>query len=180
MKKLLIILFGFLLLGTNVWAGVEVTVLGKELDKDKSVIIFLEYKIDGVVHPSDYPNDLASLNRRGFPAYLQSKEYYVLRYRARNFVGLNNSEKRQYIINDINAFSKELIRREFVKKSPETKRTLENTENQKIIDNMNAFVGNKYSINSHFIQVDTDFDGVDNQQWEIFSDGTVIKSNFVP
>jgi len=98
MKTLLIGLM--LLIATPVMAEVTGTILGTAQDENGSIVVKTQYKIDGVVVPSRYPDE-------------GQGAYWVTRYSFQNFDGMDAKAIEARIQQDVDAFAQSLIAKKY-------------------------------------------------------------------
>lgn len=156
MKKVLLALV-FCLVTSLAFADVTAEVLAYDADDNGNIRIKTQYKIDGVEVISRYPT-------------LNDKYYWVTRYSAFNFAGMNDIEIKTRIIEDIEAFSKSLIQKTYLTK----------TNAEIIKSNLSTLIGTKNTETIGSILVDTNGDKILDTEWVVKTDGTKTEIPYTP
>lgn len=143
-------------------ADVTAEILSHKIDDNGNIEVHTQYKIDGVEVPSRYPQE-------------DGKYYFVTRYDASVFGGMNENQIKDRILNgrttdgadSIKSQCDSLLIKSFL-----------NKENKDIADNkMKTLPGSTISSSQADIGVDTDGDGKSDKIWVVKTDGTKIEKN---
>ncbi len=159
MKFLFALTLVLLLVGIC-FADVDAVILQYDKDENGNIKVYTNYKIDGVEVKSAYPK-------------LNDKYYYVTRYDAANFYGMDKAQIESRIQVDIKQFGERLVYRAFIQK-----------ENDRILtdDTLKDLVGKQVKITETTIQIDTNKDGTLDKELQVKTDGTktVTDINITP
>lgn len=165
---ILLLIFLGMTSGCPVLADCVAEIIGHDIDNRGNIVIKSQYKVDGVEVASRYPK-------------LDGKQYFVTRYSAENFIGLGDAEIEGLIKKDLSAHCNSLTRDRFAEKSAETQESIIRNANRNLSENgFDKLVGKKITVDSFKIKVDTDIDGMYDQEWDIKTDGTKTSSSITP
>ena len=144
------------------FADVTAEIVGKDIDSNGSIVIKTQYKIDGVEVESRYPQE-------------GGKYYWVTRYSKQNFAGMDATQIQARIDKDIQAFGESLILKPFQEEQRQALKTA-NTAFYNI--SLTSIVGHKVTVTEAKMIVDTNFDGVQDKEWTVKTDGTKNEKDY--
>ena len=144
------------------FADVTAEILGKEIDANGNILIKTQYKIDSVEVPSRYPQE-------------NGKYYWVTRYSIQNFANMDATQIQAKIDADLNAFSESLITKPFL----EQQRTALKDANTTLLssDLLKNVVGHKVTTASAKLNIDSNFDGIEDKELTVKTDGSKIEKD---
>lgn len=158
MKKIILMILVILgLATTNAFAGVYAEIIDIVQDDSRgSIIVRTQYKIDGIEVISRYPK-------------LNGKYYHVTRYHINSFAGMTDPQARDYILADLTAHAKNLVKTTYLRKANFVF----------IQDKANLIIGTNGTVNQTSILVDTDADNILDTEWIVKTDGTRTEQPYV-
>jgi hypothetical protein len=151
--RLLILILGFCLIASCVFAGVEATIVSKDIDDNGNIRVWTQYKIDGVEVESRYPK-------------IDGKSVYCTRYNAMNFYNMTDTQIKEKIVQDVDTHVGSLIQQKYIE-----------INNQEILNkNLKTLINTTISKDTSLIQLDTNNDGIVDTNMTVKSDGTEVIS----
>ena len=146
------------------FADVTPEIVGKAIDDNGNIVIKTQYKIDGVEVVSRYPQE-------------NGKYYWVTRYSIQNFANMNATQIQDRIDQDIKAYADNLITQPF---QEQQRRALKTANSNFYNTSLSNVTGHKVTVTSAKMVVDTNFDGMQDKEWTVKTDGTKIEADYSP
>jgi hypothetical protein len=146
MKKYLFLIL-FFSITSLCFANVTYEKVGQEIDPNGNIIVYTNFKVDGVDVPSPYPK-------------IDGKSVKATRYSWANFYGMTDKQIADFIKADLERNCEGMAQQVYSKK-----------ENEKLINDISAMTISG-SVDGAVVKLDTDKNGLPDKELTLKTDGT--------